>query len=224
MALVRQGNFYAASVLALSYVLGASGVWAGDNNALSLLQISTGTQGNTLVLDQSEASGGLVAGDRLNLSPALQAGDGNRAEITFARPDDGANDSNTVLLTQGLAVAPGNRNEAIAVVSGLSGLVGIRQFGDDNSARVTVQSDSALLPSSGQVLQFGRMNDASLEVNGSGVSGTIQQFGNNNQNALEVSGTSTNVTFNQIGNNAVNPQATQVFTNAGNVTINQFSF
>lgn len=213
----------AASAAGLVLLFGAAlPAHAGDNNRAFLQQVATGPLGNTLTLDQSDASGALLAGDRLSLTPALQVGQDNVADIRFEQDGSGMNENSIVLLTQGQIAGPGMGNSADVVVSGLAAFAAIRQLGSDNSANMTVASENAILPASGTILQIGNSNSANLDVSGTDVSGTINQFGSNNSNGLSVGGVSTNVTFNQFGNNGT--AAPQVFSNAGNVVINQISF
>lgn len=196
-------------------VITASPAPAGNENKVDLLQVSTGQFGNTLTIDQSAASGSVVAGDRLALTPARQIGDANSGNLTVSG--------------EGGRVAFGQfgvGNDAVATVSGLGGLGAIQQVGDGNDATLVVESESSLFPSEGTIGQFGNQNTASLTVSGLNVRGTLLQTGSNNTNSLSVSGQDSAVVFSQVGNNLTAPtgEGVSVFTNAGNVSITQTNF
>lgn len=197
---------------------------AGDNNRVDLIQSATGSMGNTLTIDQSNADNSLVAGDPLGLggaldvAPAQQIGDDNTATLTLT------GNGSQVRLEQGQVGNLAIGNEATAVISGFAGLGTIQQLGTENSASLTVSSDDASAPSDGSIFQNGNRNRGTLTVEGTNVSGTLRQIGNDNVNNLSVSGLNSSVVFTQTGTGLVNSGNTpgvSVFTNAGNVTINQ---
>lgn len=215
--------------LTTSLVLAAFPIlaWAGDNNRVDLIQSATGSIGNTLSIDQSNADNSLVAGDPLGLqgapgeAPAQQIGDDNTAALTLT------GDGTRVFLEQGQTGVPALGNEASAVIAGFAGLGVIQQLGADNFASLTVTSDSSDSPSDGSILQEGNGNRGTLTVEGFNVSGTLRQIGNDNVNTLSVSGQNSSVEFTQQGSGLVNPgnvPGVSVFTNAGSVTINQTNF
>lgn len=192
---------------------------AGDGNTISLLQVSNGTVGNTLYIDQSAATGSTVAGSRNGLQPATQIGSANTASVTV----EGT--GGTVALNQNNALLGlGLGNQAEGVISGLLGFGSIQQTGDGNVASLNVASPDALDPATGRIVQTGFLNTGTLTVNGSGAEGTLVQLGSRNSNALTVEGTGTTASFTQVGNNASNPQGVTVVSNGGSVAITQFSF
>jgi hypothetical protein len=200
---------------------------AGDNNRADLLQLATGSTGNTLTIDQSQASNSLVAGDPLGqlsspgLVPAQQVGDGNSATLTLS------GDGSRAALEQGLVTAPAFDNQAVAVIAGLAGFGAIQQLGSGNSASLSVTSQDGQSPAQGLIVQEGDRNTALLTVEGVNINGTLRQTGSDNANTLNVSGQDSSVTFIQNGSNLVNPAnvpGVSVFTNAGNITITQTTF
>lgn len=201
------------------FVATSSVGFAGDGNTISLLQVSNGTVGNTLYIDQSAASGSTVAGSRNGLLPATQIGSANSATVTV----EGTGGS--VSLNQNNALAGlGIGNQADGVISGVLGFGSIQQLGDGNVASLEVTSPDALDPATGQIIQTGFLNEGQLTVNGSGAEGTLRQIGSRNTNALTVEGTGTTASFTQVGNNNTNPQGVTVISNGGSVAITQFSF
>lgn len=193
----------------------ASPSFAGNENKVDLLQVSTGQFGNTLRIDQSNADRSVVAGDRLALTPARQIGNANSGNLTIS------GEGGTIALGQA-----GVGNDAVAIVTGLGGLGFIEQAGQGNKASLSVHSDNALFPSEGTIGQFGNRNNGTLTVSGTNVRGTLLQTGSNNSNNLSVSGQDSAVVFSQIGNNLTNSsgEGVSVFTNAGNVSITQTNF
>ena len=187
---------YAIAAIAFS----ALPLAAGDANVLNFVQISTGADGNALFIDQSGATGSLIAGDRLNILPATQVGNGNEADVEI-RGNGGTLVLNQNNALTGLSVG----NQAEAVIAGLSGFGSIVQLGDLNAATLSVQSPDAFNPASGSIAQIGSGNTAALSVDGAGASGELRQFGNGNTNALSVEGTGTTASYTQIGNGLSNP-------------------
>lgn len=198
---------------------------AGDGNTINLLQISTGSVGNSLFIDQSDASNSSVSGDLNGLLPASQIGSGNTAafEITGNGGSLALNQNNAL---SGLGLG----NNAEGLISGL-GFGSVQQLGTVNTARLDVLAPENSRPARGTIVQTGSLNDASLNVAGNGASGTLLQFGSNNVNTLTVEGTGTTVTFTQIGNGNSNatipgttPEGITVLSNGGSVAITQYSF
>lgn len=203
--------------MALAGALWSGPGMAGDNNVAILLQVATGSLGNTLSIDQSGASGSLLAGDLLGATPAMQVGDGNRAAVVVTGTEGSA------ALMQGSQLTPAIGNSAEVTVAGIGGTAALQQFGAGNIAELDVLSTGA---ASGSVLQIGSLNDARLRVEGGNVSGRLVQIGNANTNDLTVGGPGAqdiSVTFTQIGA-GLNNSGAQVFTNAGAVQITQTQF
>ncbi|MBL4918884.1 hypothetical protein [Szabonella alba] len=210
------------TILAVSFaalVASAAAGLAGDGNSLNLLQISDGAAGNTLYIDQSDASGSVVAGDRAGDLPASQIGSANVANLTVTGNGGSVALNQNNALT-GFAIG----NTADGVISGLYGFGSILQLGDGNNASLEVNSPDGLNPAAGRIMQTGFFNDASLVVTGAGAEGTLRQVGSGNSNALVVEGAGTTASYTQIGNNAVNPQGVTVISNGGSVAITQYSF
>ncbi|MCA0922088.1 hypothetical protein [Pseudooceanicola nanhaiensis] len=209
----------------IGYAIAALGFFAlplsaGDGNVLNFLQLSTGADGNALFIDQSEATGSLIAGDPLNITPATQAGNGNTAEVEI-RGNGGTLVLNQNNALTGLSIG----NQAEAVIAGVSGFGSILQLGDLNSATLSVQSPDAFNPASGAIAQIGTANTGTLSVDGAGASGELRQIGNGNTNALSVEGTGTTATYTQIGNGLSNQNGgVSVVSNGGSVSITQTSF
>lgn len=231
---------HAASItiagLLVTLTLGAA--LAGDNNNVALRQESPlgSTNGNTLSIDQSEAFGSSLKGLNANLvggvgvwlagwvlgnDPlvATQRGEGN--EATLKLTGDGGE---LQLFQSALPFAPW-------VPGGAAG---------DNTATIT-STDSVAGTTLGGVIQVGRLNDATLNVDDSqglitqlgtrlsanlsvepGGNGTVVQIGRDSTvgNVNVAAGTS--VTYTQIGNNLQQSAALSVYsTNPANLTITQ---
>lgn len=190
-------------------------VFAGDGNSVDLLQISTGQTGNTLSIDQSDASNSVLAGDRLSLTPARQVGDANTAALTIGDGDGGR---------IGFGQS-GVANDAIVSILGDNALGLVQQTGLGNAANLSVTSLDGTSPAEGVINQLGNRNTAALTVRGINTSGTLVQIGSGNSNALNVDGSDASVVFTQIGRNLTNPggEGVSVFTN-GSVSITQTNF
>lgn len=219
-------RYLLASLVLAGFPIVAS---AGDNNRVDLLQSATGSIGNTLTIDQSNADNSLVAGDPLAIqgalgeSPAQQIGDDNTATLTLE------GDGTRAFLEQGQIGNPAFGNEVSAFIAGLAGLGMIQQLGADNFASLTVTSESSTSPSDGAIFQDGNRNRGTLTVEGINVSGTLRQVGDDNVNNLSVSGQNSSVEFTQEGTGIVNSgnsgsPGVSVYTNAGNVSITQTNY
>ena len=195
---------------------------SGDNNQLFLLQESPSGSltGNTLTVDQSEATGSLVSGLLDSGHPAIQRGSGNELEIEIS----GAGGS--VRLLQDNSGSAGGNSADIFVQQ--SAAASLSQIGDGNSASLNVNG----LLAEGAVVQDGLNNDANLTVVGNGASGEITQDGDENNAGLSVTGAGTSVSFTQAGNSMsytssydVNSSpGVQVISNGATVTITQTTF
>lgn len=189
-------------------------LFAGDNNSVDLLQISTGQIGNTLSIDQSDANNAVLAGDRLAITPARQLGDGNVADLTIA------GEGGQIGFGQS-----GQANAATVSILGANGFGQIEQLGNLNNATLNVDSGSLTAPADGLIAQFGNRNTATLNVRGTNASGELIQVGSGNTNTLTVDGPDASVVFTQVGRNLTNAgvNGVEVFTN-GSVSITQTNF
>ncbi|MFY0734917.1 MULTISPECIES: hypothetical protein [Aurantimonas] len=223
---------------------------SAEDNTLTILQTGTG---NSLFVDQSQASGSTVGGLSLGRFGSLlsldesssQLGGNNRATITVT--DDGAdavanggevylyqnNTGQTVGATQPGGARVGNLDGAnVATINALNGsnaLVG--QYGVGNNATVNVTGPlSGTLTGgeaiNGTVIQVGNGNLGSVNA-GAGTQGTVVQLGSGNTNELNIEGSppGTSVVYTQIGNNLTPGTSAQVFTTVpGTVTVTQTGF
>lgn len=226
--------------------LGVAGASA-QSNTITIEQTGIG---NTLSVDQSEASNSTVGGLTITegdpatytdsgdpgitatVNPlvvttnevARQDGVGNSADITISH------DGGRAYLDQDTGSGAGLSGGAIGNIAtiGLSADAAtavLGQAGLGNEAHINVTGD---LGSSGTILQKGNDNNASLLVEGSRNAGFISQNGDNNDTGLvRVGGVDTSVTYIQQGSNLapVTPgSGVSVISNAASVTITQSSF
>lgn len=225
----------------------ASLVHAGESNTIYIKQESPAgsSTGNSLSIDQSDASNSLVAGPSLRTllpfaglsldsafqgtqKPALQRGEGNSASITISDIRD--ENSGNVVSNRGILLllqdtSPGRAlqqpnngtsNVANATLAGES-LGAIIQMGTGNDATLNLNNANGLIG------QFGTDLRASLAVTPGG-SGQVVQVGNNNDVAVEVSGGGS-ASYTQIGSNLNTNNQVQIFTNTtGTVNITQTGF
>lgn len=209
-----------------------------DDNVLKIIQTSPSSalEGNVLSLDQSLATGSLVAGptqqmiegalagalnvgDLYRLDPAtapsaLQTGQGNTATLTIE------GDGGQLLLLQDNSAGGTLGNSAQLSAFGADSLGAVLQIGDGNDASLTVGSAAT-----GLIVQNGSHNANSLTV-ASGGSGEIIQNGNGNTFSTSVAANTT-VTITQNGNNLspAGMAGMEVFsTSPGSVAITQTSF
>ncbi|WP_343313479.1 hypothetical protein AAIB41_00020 [Brucella sp. BE17] len=209
-----------------------------DENVLKIIQTSPSgaLEGNILSLDQSLATGSLVAGptqqmiegalaSRLNVDylyrqdpasapSALQTGQGNIATLIME------GEGSQFLLLQDNSAGGALGNLAQLSAFGANSLGAVLQIGDGNDASLTVGSDAT-----GLIVQNGSHNSNSLSV-GSGGSGEIIQNGNGNNFSMSVAG-NTSVTITQNGNNLspAGMAGMEVFSmSPGTVAITQTSF
>ena len=190
---------------------------AGDGNIVYIEQQSyVSGVGNTLFVDQSDATESTVAGDTAGLTPATQIGGDNRADITLT------GFGGTVLLSQTNDMPGLGQPNTATITGGAYARAFLSQDGFGNSGTLDVGSGG----NTAALFQDGERNTGTVTVFGTGNTGTLRQQGNDNTSALEVSGSGTNVQWNQIGNGLSSASAVvpaQVYTNAGTITITQIS-
>lgn len=199
-----------SALIAAATLLLATPVVAGDSNTLVLLQNSTNGAGNMLSIDQSMASGSVLAGAPFGLTPAQQIGGGNEADIELE--GEGA----SVFLSQNNSMMLNALGNTVSVFGGDLSNVVISQVGSGNVGNVDVTGDGSF----GELQQFGNDNLGSVEVSGANSLGSLTQVGNRNTWSLDVSGDSTRVYAAQIGNDLtpVGGAGLEVFSNG--VTVN----
>lgn len=206
-----------AASVALSLGAASQGL-AGDDNLLFIEQTSVaGGSGNSLVVDQSLASGSVVAGDKMANTPARQSGPANTGRIEL-EGEGGA----VLFQQQNTGLGAGTPNDA-QLSGGAFATIALEQIGSGNLGRVDVGAGG----NTGALFQYGTGNDGTVNVSGTGSTGTLYQKGDNNEAGLDVDGVNLTVQWNQVGNNiAPVSQATpaQVISNAGTVIINQTSY
>lgn len=223
-----QGFFRTGFFAAASVGLGSAAI-SGDGNQIYILQQNPAgiASGNTLEVDQSNATNSLIAGSfatntsllgtgllgiGLNpaLSPAVQDGVNNVGQITISGTGG-----------QVVFLQTGTDNSATVTLSSALGMAMLEQNGTNNTATLTVDP----LAIRGDIQQFGKNNLADLTVSGKGASGALVQKGDNNQFGFTVTGTNTTASYTAIGNNMA-PAGTGpvVISNGGAVTITQTQF
>lgn len=205
-------------------MLAASGLaFAGSGNTISIIQERTfGVEGNTLVVDQTDADSSEVTGlnrttlgNSLDSTSAIQRGNGNEASLTIE------GQGGTIQLLQDNSSSQGEGNTATVDVSN-GGLARVGQVGSGNLATLSVSG--AL--TEGNIFQNGTDNTAGLTVDGTNASGTITQNGDNITTNLAVTGAGTSVDYTANGQNVTNVPSggVQVYTNGATVTITQTAF
>lgn len=218
-----------------------------DSNTLSILQEGGG---NTLTVDQSQASGSKVGG--LSIGEAIE-----RQSLTGQLDAGALGTSNNTLITSGSqkidalrahtqpdlpAVQNGSDNSAIVTLSGSKGFVGLLQKsplnGTGNRATVNVSGNGQALigqlgenneakailgagASQAAILQKGDGNLADLSVTGSNARGQINQIGNGLNNSLSVTGANTSAALIANGVSNSTPTPVTVQSNGASVTITQ---
>ncbi|WP_316862590.1 hypothetical protein [uncultured Cohaesibacter sp.] len=226
-------------------ILPVSTASAGDNNILILKQQGLG---NTISVDQFEATGSQVGGvsfneNTLNLTTTDTAYPQNPEFEIFDY-------SNSIEMTSALAnpvLQIGNDNEATITIEGDGDVVQLEQdsqgFAEGNEANIYVNSGNET-PSFGAVLQTGGNNTANLtvngglnsgvifqrgidnignvEVNGTDVDAILVQNGSNNNSTVEASGTSSNYSYTLNASNTTGTVA--VSSNGASVSITQSRF
>lgn len=191
------------------------GFASADENRLFIIQDSSlvGGVGNTLFVDQSEASGSVITGDInasvLDQTPATQTGAGNSAQINISGVDG------RVALNQTAPEGQIGNNVANIDLSGLLATGVLTQSGIGNDGSLTVSGQGA----SASLEQLGDNNTGFVDVTGANAVGRLVQDGDNNDTGITVAGNGANVTVTQTGNNIVT--APTVTTNGGTVIINQ---
>lgn len=218
-----------------------------DSNTLSILQEGGG---NTLTVDQSQASGTKVGGlsisdgfDRQPLTGQLDAGALGTSNGTLITSDSRQMDALRASPKGDLpAVQDGANNSATVILSGSNGFVGLLQQsplnGVGNRATVNVSGNGQALigqlgenneakailgtgASQAAILQKGKGNFADLSVTGSNARGQINQIGDGLNNSLSVTGANTSAAL--IANGVSNGTSTPVTvqSNGASVTITQ---
>lgn len=193
-----------------SALLATAPALAGDSNTVVLLQDANSGPGNTLFIDQSLATGSLLAGAPNALKPATQIGGGNMADIDLE--GEGA----AVFLTQNNSMMFNALGNEVSVFGGDLSNVVISQIGSGNQGTVEVPGEGSL----GVLRQFGNDNLGNVSVSGENSLGSLNQIGNRNSWSLDVSGDSTRVFAAQIGNDfsTLGGAGLEVFSNG--VTVN----
>jgi hypothetical protein len=213
---------------AAAFVMSCGVAYAGDLNTIVIKQDNTlGIGLNSLIADQSGATGSLIAGAKpnsgntLSLSDtATQTGGNNTAELTI-KDAYGATGGQIGLLQSNTTGLGGGLNSAIVSVVG-GGLGLVSQTGGDNTANLTVDGIGA----SGSIYQNGIGNSAGLTVRGHDAKGSTVQNGDNSNINLLVSGTGTSASYTINGSNvtSISPGGVQVISNGATVTITQTAF
>lgn len=210
----RKTNHFKMHLCACAFAVFGGTVFAGDGNQIYILQQNTSgfAIGNTLEVDQSQASGSIVAGTFDPVTdgapqPALQDGINNIGRLVIS-----GNAGQAVLLQSGTG------NDASLTLSGALGMAALEQSGISNIASLTVEGNDA----KGIIQQDGNRNDGQLTVSGAGASGKLVQQGNDNQFGFSVIGPNASGTYTAIGNNMTPAGAApMVISNGGSVTITQ---
>ncbi|MFD2648833.1 hypothetical protein ACFSX5_13670 [Devosia albogilva] len=208
---------------------------AGDNNTIMLIQQSPfgSSQGNTLMVDQSQASNSTVTGvgsrnrllrgamSALGLEGeyALQRGENNQATLTLT--GDGGKlqllQTSNPLRPLGLGISAGDNTATVVARDFANGTVA--QVGSGNTAEMSL-GDSA----TGFVTQLGSRLSTSLEV-GDGGTAVITQIGNNSRTPTLLVEPGAAVNYTQIGNNIAPASSTEVqvisASNPGAISITQ---
>ncbi|WP_353475376.1 hypothetical protein PVT71_17615 [Salipiger sp. H15] len=194
----------------------ANTVQAGSDNTLFILQDSSfGGLGNTLFVDQGDASGSTISGALGETLPAQQTGFGNIAEVLLT------GEAAAVVLLQNNtgAGADAELNSATLTGGTLATLI-LQQDGVGNEGAVTVLG----LDATGALFQSGNDNTGSVEVTGDQAFGKLEQIGNGNTSGLQVQGAGASVTYTQIGDNLTSATLPTVYSNGGAVSITQASY
>lgn len=225
---------YLSSAIAGSaflFLLAAPAVAGNDNQLYVMQQSPEGTQhGNTLMADQSEATGSLIRGLNPNLigglaslvlqgagvNPefALQRGEGNEAKLKLHGYGGELQllQSNNPLSFSAAAYNTAN------VVAAANAVGGVGQVGTGNTANMELGEDAR-----GLITQLGSNLTADLEV-GKGGRGRIFQQGTGSSTGLVSVEPGATVTFTQIGDNVAPINSglqVLIATNPGNITITQ---
>lgn len=212
------------TVCAAPFILAAVTAAAGEGNKVYLLQDGNALPGNNLWIDQSSATGSLVAGisgddlsETLNgvrtgtPADARQIGGGNTADITLSgrRP--------TVLLDQKFTGTLDNPINSATLSGGTLSSIVLQQEGFGNTGEITVTG----VASTGILQQIGNGNTGAVTIEGRNTTGTLIQSGNNNSVPLTVSGNGANVTYTLEASGVVMASPPEVYSNGGTVTITQ---
>ena len=199
-------------VLSGSITFGSLAI-AGDENYVFIEQEAwSGGSGNILFVDQSDAYGSSVAGDKNLLTPALQSGGGNEAYVTLTGT------GGLVLLEQE-STGLGLGTNTATLTGGAYAAITLVQSGINNSGSVIVGPGG----NTGALFQKGEGNDGEVSVEGTNSTGILLQDGNYNSHSLIVNGQDTTVQWNQVGNNVTGVSPAQVWSNAGTISITQYS-
>lgn len=207
-------GYSARSLTCLAFVvLGANGASA-QNNKVLVEQIAPvgAVKGNTLIVDQSEASNSLVAG----------ASNGQNFGLLVAPGSVSSANIITIVDTAESATQFGSGNSANITLRDNGTVAGLEQIGNGNFATIDVSGNNAF----GAIIQNGDDNSGSLTVAQSGGKGELIQIGNNNNTDLTVSGNPNSaVSFTVQGNGVTTTVPASVATSSGGtVTIVQRQF
>ena len=194
-----------------------------DENRIYLLQVSSNPgNGNTLFVDQSNATGSLVHGiapelvppnTLANGTPAVQFGSRNRATINLTGVGSEVRISQQGLPDNG-SLTPGFSNRARVVSLGNNQVAELNQLGSNNTALIRLRPGDGTV---GTLHQFGDENKGTLKIRGENTQGTLIQNGNNIDSALTVRARGADVTYKLNGNNISAPNGVVVVTNIGQV-------
>ena len=220
----------AIALAAVSAVTTGASAQQGSNR----LFIEQDGSNNSLVIDQSNATGSNVGGlsvvpdarntlrlEALIGAPALatttaatQTGDGNTIDVTV----EGS--LGQVFFSQNSTATGGAvTNDATVSLTGDQATAALFQYGASNTATLNVTG----LNATGAIAQIGNGNEGELLVSGQSAEALLLQNGNGNvATGLEVSGTGASFVLQQIGN-GLQASGTTVSTNAQGVTIIQRS-
>lgn len=198
------------SVFGLSF----GSIAAAQNNTLFIIQDSGDVigrgNGNTLFLDQSEATGSRVGGSVTDQNVAAQQiGQNNFADLRISGT------GGVLALRQIAQTSQLDGNRADIDLDGFNPLASLLQEGQNNTATIDVTGTL----SSGVLEQIGNDNVGTVQVGGLRTSGRLIQNGNNNATGIVVDGNGSDVTVTQNGNNLTG--APIVVSNGATVIITQ---
>ena len=190
---------YTPALLGAAVMLASAGMASADGNSAYILQDSADpADGNSLTIDQTEATNSIVAGVR---APSDQ-NDENVINLDGIQDDDfleGAPTSFNVF-TLDEPFSPFNADLPAA------------QFGSGNTASLTAEGDGAYIG----LYQDGNGNEGTILADGDRALASLYQLGNDNRGALTVSGNDAEGFLGQIGNN--NDTSVSVDTNGASVS------
>lgn len=208
-------------------LVGAGIAAAGDGNSADILQVqdsSLGEEGNSLSLDQTDASNSIVAG--LSISGE---GEGNSISLdistveeldspfgfdVFRLEDPFASFDPNRPATQ---IGSGNSADIIAIGDGAD--IGLYQNGIGNVGTLTANGENALA----SLFQDGKDNVGNIDVTGKDSQGFLAQIGDDNVTSLNVDtdGASVSYTVEGDATNVTVPANVVSSSGSGQITITQ---